>query len=197
MNSRRTMHTASTPTTAMRLYYTAVHRFDPECAGERWRDYIAWSGLEHLKEVISLDSLLCPNFFESPTIEDWEYNVQEDNKLHLFHDLDYVVRRTIGRRCMQALGVIQAPTAAELAEVRDPRLEFCGFDLVETEGGISALVNCGGFERSFSNQELNPLGLISQHERALEVQACLAAEYPDEPHAHCDVWALFRYSLGS
>lgn len=181
----------------MPLYYTAVHRFDPECAGERWRDYIAWSGLEQLREVISLDQLLCPNFFESLTIEDWEHNLQEDDKLHLFHELDYVVRRTFNHRCLHVLGVIQSPALAELDTRRDPRLELCGFDLVETDGGISALVNCGGFERSFSNQELNPLGLISDYDRAVEVRECLAAEYPDEPHAQCDVWAIYRYSLGS
>lgn len=181
----------------MPLYYTAVHRFNPECAGDRWRDYLAWSGLPQLREVISLDQLLCPNFFESPTIEDWEYNVQEDNKLHLFHNLDYVVRRTLSQRCVQVLGVIQSPTADELASTHDPRIEFCGFDLVEIDGGISALVNCGGFERSFSNQELNELGLIRDFQRAIEIQQCLAAEYPDEPHAQCDTWAIYRYALGS
>ncbi len=182
----------------MPLYHTAVHRFDPECAGERWRDYIAWSGLEQLREVVSLDQLLCPNFFESLTTEDWEYNVHEDFKTDLFHNLEHVLRRAAARRCFQVLGVMQSPSAVEVAEMRDPRFEFCGFDLLEAEaGGISALVNCGGFERSFSNQELNPLGLIGDHERALEIQACLAAEYPDEPHARCDVWAIYRYSLGS
>jgi len=197
MNSRRTMQAASTPAIAMPLYYTAVHRFNPECAGERWRDYLAWAGLEQIQEVVSLDQLLCPSFFNTPTDEDWNYNVQEDFKLHLFHDLDYVLRKTAGRSCQQVLAVWQSPSTVELEAFRDPRWQFCGFDLLEQYCDVSALVNCGGFERSFSNQELNSLGLISQHERALEIQACLAAEYPDEPHAQCDVWAIYRYSLGS
>lgn len=182
----------------MPLYYTAVHRFDAECAGERWRDYIAWSGLVQLVEIVSLDQLLCPNFFESLSVEDWEFNVQQDYKTDTFHSLDYVLRRTAGKRCFQTLGIIQSPEPAELAEMRDPRFEFCGFDLLEAEvGGISALVNCGGFEKSFSNRELNSRGLLADHARALDVQASLAHEYPDEPHARCDVWALYRYALGS
>ena len=182
----------------MPLYYTAVHRFSPDCAGDRWRDYIAWSGLEQIEEVVSLDQLLCPNFFESRTIEDWEHNVQEDYKTDLFHDLDYVLRKTVGRRCHHVLAVMQNPSESDLAAMQDPRFELCGFDLLEAEvGGISALVNCGGFEKSFSNRELNARGLLNDRARAVEVQASLIDEYPHEPHAHCDIWALYRYAWGS
>lgn len=176
----------------MPLYYTAVHRFSPDCAGDRWRDYLAWTDLEQLEEVISLDQLLCPNFFESPSGEDWDYNVHEANKLHLFHDLDYVLRKTAEHKCVQVVGVIHAPTPGELATTHDPRLQFCGFDLVETDGVISALVNCGGFELSFSNRDLNAWGLLDSYQRTLEVKASLVYEYPDEHHARCDVWALYR-----
>jgi hypothetical protein len=181
----------------MPLYYTAVHRFDSACAGDRWRDYIAWSGLEQLCEVVSLDQLLCPNFFESPTIEDLEHSLQEEDKLHLFRELEYVLRRTRGQRCFQVLGVIPSPAATELRIAHDPRLELCGFDLLDGDGASSALVNCSGFERSFSNQELNSVGLISEFERAVEVRDCLSAEHPHEPRAQCNVWAIYRYMPGS
>lgn len=181
----------------MPLYYTAVHRFDPECAGQRWRDYVEWSGLEQLEEVVSLDQLLCPTFFHTLTDEDWNYNVQADFKLHFFDDLDYVLRKAAGKPCQQVLAVWQSPSAAELEAFCDPCWQFCGFDLLDQYCDVSALVNCGGFERSFSNQELNLRGLLGDYQRALEVQACLAAEYPEETHAHCDVWALYRYVMGS
>ena len=43
--------------------FTAVERFDPSC-DERWQGYIEWSGLGQLQEVVSLDGILCPNFFD-------------------------------------------------------------------------------------------------------------------------------------
>jgi len=54
----------------MPVIYSAVKRFDPAC-GERWREYIDWSGLTQLREVVSLDGLLCPTVIEELTDEDW------------------------------------------------------------------------------------------------------------------------------
>ena len=51
--------------------------------------------------------------------------------------------------------------------------EFLGYDLVETETATSALTNCGGFPKAFSNNELNSKGLLNSHSRAIEVQADL------------------------
>ncbi len=44
----------------MPAIYSAVKRFDPAC-GESWTNFIEWCGLTQLREVISLDSILCPS----------------------------------------------------------------------------------------------------------------------------------------
>ena len=87
----------------MPVVYTAVQRFDPAC-GERWHEFIEWSGLKQLREVVSLDLILCPTAFGELTDEDWRHNVQEDFKITLFHDLDHVLRRVAGGGPLQRPG---------------------------------------------------------------------------------------------
>jgi hypothetical protein len=41
---------------------------------------------------------------------------------------------------------MQNPSDDEVRSFSDPRFVFRGFDLVELKTGISALVNCGGFD---------------------------------------------------
>ncbi len=179
----------------MPVVYTAVKRFDPAC-GERWQGFIEWSGLKQLREVVSLDLLLCPTVFGELTAEDWLHNVQEDFKITLFHDLDHVLRRAAGDDRVNVLTLMQDPTEDEVRSFGDPRFALRGFDLVELQTGISALVNCGGFDRAFAPTELSDCGLLADHSRALAVQERLRAEYPDEPHADCDVWAVWQMTTG-
>lgn len=175
----------------MSLLYTAVKRFDPAC-GESWTKYIAWSGLSHLREVISLDGILCPSMFRDLTAEDWQHNVQEDFKTSLFLDLEYVVRRVAEMESVNLLAIMQEPTADQLRQAVDPRLVFRGFDLLDRHGDISALLNCGGFPRAFAGSELSECGLLVDLDHAKRVQQLLRAEYPSEPHADCDLWAIWQ-----
>ena len=173
----------------MPVVYTAVQRFDPAC-GERWHKFIEWSGLKQLREVISLDLLLCPTVFKELTAEDWRHNVQEDFKITLFHNLGHVLRRVAGDDRANVLALMQNPTEEGVRSFDDARFAFRGFDLVELQTGISALVNCGGFDRAFAPTELSDCGLLADHARALAVQSRLRAEYPDEPHVDCYLWAI-------
>ena len=174
----------------MQVVYSAVERFDPFC-GQRWRDFIAWSGLTQLREVVSLDSILCPSIIQDLTDEDWQHNVQEDFKITLFHDLDYLVRRVGEEEQVNILALLQNPTEKEVHSFSDRRFEFRGFDLVELQTGISALLNCGGFDRAFSPADLSECGLLTDQAQALGVQKRLREDYPDEPHADCDLWAVW------
>ena len=70
--------------------------------------------------------------------------------------------------------------------------EFIGYDLVDKDSSISALTNCGGFPKAFSNGELSEKGLFRTHERSREVQEALRQQYPTEHHADCHLWAIFR-----
>jgi hypothetical protein len=83
---------------------------------------------------------------------------------------------------------IQLPHASSVAN-----FQFLGYDLVETgSADTSALSNCGGYPDVFSNSELSELGLLTTFDRAREVQKTLRASHPEEPHANCDLWAIFR-----
>jgi len=84
------------------------------------------------------------------------------------------------------------PEAHDLIAFADPRFVFRGFDLIETEGSISALSNCGGFSKAFSTTDLSEYGLLADHGEALDVQQLLLSDYPDEHHAVCDVWAIWQ-----
>jgi hypothetical protein len=178
----------------MTIVYSAVTRFDPDC-GEEWEKFIEWSGLTQLREVISLDGLLCPTVFQELTEEDWQHNVHADYKTHLFRDLDYLLHKVSEDKRMNLLAVMQEPTATDLHSFVDPHFVFRGCDLIETEGSVSALVNCGGFDKAFSNTDLSEYGLLTDHAKALSVQQLLRNEYPDEHHAECDVWAIWQKML--
>jgi hypothetical protein len=176
----------------MSVLYTAVERFDAT-AGERWTKFVAWSGLSQLREVISLDGILCPNFFLGRlSDQDWRHNIDEDFKIHFFRDLDYVLARVGDNMRVNVLAVVQSPPGSGLDSFSDPRFVFRGFDLLEVNGGdISALLNCGGFPKAFANTELSDCGLLTNHERTMSVQHVLRQEYPDEHHADCDIWTIW------
>ena len=158
-----------------------------------WIKFVSWSGLTQLKEVISLDSMLCPNVFPNLTTEDWNFNVQEDYKTSFFHNLDYVLTKVAGDKQVNVLALLQNPAEADVDSFNDLRFRFRGFDLLESDtGGISALVNCGGFAKAFYPTDLSVCGLLTDYGKALEVQRLLKTEYPDEHHADCDVWATWQ-----
>ncbi len=175
----------------MPIVYSAAERFDAS-SGDSWSRYINWSGLTQLREVISLDGCLCPSIFQELVDEDWKYNVHEDFKLHLFLDLDYVLRRVKGTERVNVLALIENPTSQDVATLSVPSFAFRGFDLVDVQGTISALVNCGGFPAAFSNSELSECGLMTDYQRAKDVQQALREHYPSEPHAMCNLWAVWQ-----
>lgn len=173
--------------------FVARRRFSPD-AGERWRQYVAWSRLTQLREVVSLDGMLCPAMPEELVPEDWKHNVHADYQTTHFRTLDYLRRRLAGVSGINFLAILREPSSAELAGVALPQFVFVGFDLLDVHGDVSALTNCGGFDEVFAPEELNPLGLLSERARAGAVRRGLRTTYPDQQHAVCDVWALWRWA---
>ena len=155
----------------MPVIYSAVKRFDPAC-GESWTKFIEWSRLTQLREVVSLDCILCPSVIviDALTAEDWQHNVNENFKCHLFHDLEYLLGKLAGTNRVNVLAMMQNPTAADLGSFADRQFLFRGFDLVELQTGISALVNCGGFPKAFAPTDLSDCGLLFDHAKALSAQ---------------------------
>jgi hypothetical protein len=176
----------------MTPWFIATERFGPE-DGDKWRDYIAWSGLTQLKEVISLDGILCPTLLPVIKAEYWPHIVQEDFMLNYFLDFDFLMSEVASVPGKNVLCVFRNPIACpKPPPVAD--FEFLGYDLVDVYNGNSALSNCRGFPEVFSNSELSEYGLLPELERANEVRASLRARYPEEHHTNCHVWAIFRAS---
>jgi hypothetical protein len=173
----------------MAPWFIAAERFDPSDA--RWGKYIAWSGLEQLDEVVSLDGTLCPTVLPNIKPANWDHIVNENLMLNFFTDLDYLRNETAEIRRKNILCVFRNPGDHPSSQVPEG-FEFVGYDLVDKDASISALTNCGGFPQAFSNAELSEKGLLRNHERGLEVQETLRQQYPNEHHADCHLWAIFR-----
>jgi hypothetical protein len=175
----------------MDIGFTAIKRFGPK-DGEAWDKYVQWSGLTQLIEVISLDHTLCPNFFRDHEIVDADWtNLKYEGKVDIYRDPDYL-RDRIGTNCSnyRIIAVAKNPLVPE--GFSDSHFEFVGYDLIEDYTTISALTNCGGFPDVFRNEELSEFGLITNYERAVEVQRLLREYHPEEPHAICDLYAIWR-----
>lgn len=172
-------------------WFIAVEKFGPEY-GESWQKYIEFSGLTQLKEVVSLDDILCPEIVKELSDEDWWHNAQEDYVCFFFRDLDYLLKKVANYLNINILATIREPKIDCKDCFQDKRFEFIGYDLIEVNGSTSALTNCGGFENAFKNDELSEVGLISSLKRAREVQQLMWKHYPENPHANCDIWAIWK-----
>jgi len=172
-------------------WYIAVESFDPSW-GDNWAGYFRGARLTQLVEVITLDCGLCPHLTHDLRPEDWQHNVHEDYATCFFHDLDYLLKRVAGIEKVNILAAVRNPSQECSHAFSDPRFVFKGYDLIDVEGATSALTNCGGFPLAFRNDELSNCGLIVPFARAKEVQSALRQNYPDEHHADCDVWALWK-----
>ena len=174
----------------MTPWFVATEKFNKSSAS--WAKYIAWSGLKQLDEVVSLDSILCPTVLPDIKTEYWKHIVNEDFMLHFFTDLDFLRTEVSAIARKNLLCVFRNPAAHPAASQVPEGFEFIGYDLLEKDAGVSALTNCGGFPNAFSNGELSEKGLLTGYERSRTVQDSLIWEYPDEHHADCHLWAVFR-----
>lgn len=171
--------------------FIATERFDPS-DGEKWQRYCDWAGIHDLVEVVSLDAILCQPLISELHEEDWRHNVKEDHCLNYFHDLDYLTRRTRDIPRKNVLGLYRNPERHIAVPPGPGDFTFVGYDLIEEQTQISALTNCGGFPDVFRNDELNRFGLLDRFDRACDVRRLLAQSHPDEAHAQCELYALWR-----
>jgi hypothetical protein len=175
----------------MQPWYIATEMFTSR-EGEAWSKYVNWSGLSQLDEVVSLDPMLCPTILPEIRNEYWPYIVNEDFMLNFFTDLEFLLTQVAGRTERNLLCVFRNPPTHPSPRPELEHFEFLGYDLVDVQGSASALSNCGGFPDAFDNRELSSKGLLGSHVRALQVQSELRARHPEESHANCHVWAIYR-----
>jgi len=173
----------------MKPWFIATEPFDHR-DGARWRKYIEWSGLIQLAELLSLDPILCPPVLRELKDEYWPHIVNEDFMLAFFLEADFLRRQVAHIQRKNFLCVFRNPL--ELPTAPNIGFEFAGYDLVDVEHSASALTNCGGFPDVFSNTEISAAGLLTNFERAVEIQKSLRQRHPEERHAECHLWAIFR-----
>jgi hypothetical protein len=171
--------------------YIAVRKFGPS-QGPQWGEYIAWSGLTQLDEVVTLDGMICPVILQETKASYWDHIVNEDGLLNFFTDLDFLMQELGSPANVNILAVLRNPTEAAVKEGMGERFRFVGYELLDQDHSVSALCNCGGFPDVFANAELSTKGLLESYSRAREVQRDLKERYPGERHADCNVWAIFR-----
>ena len=182
----------------VKLGFMIVERFGTR-DGDNWSNYVAWSALTHLAEVVGLDSSLCPCLLKSYEVEDWNHLAFTEQLFGCFDDLAYALRRHASEfdpLRHHVLAVAREPTEGEVREVSLENFRFMGFELVEEATATSALTNCGGFEGAFSASDLSGCGLVPTASRAYEIRGALEALFPEEDHAHCAVWAVWRREPG-
>lgn len=173
------------------FWFIAVERFGP-VDEERWHSYVNWAKLPQLREVVSLDALLCPTVINELIEEDWQHNIHEHFRTHFFRDLEYLVFRINNLKDATILAVVLEPQTDVKYALNDSRFAFHGYDLIEEGSGVSAINNCGGFENAFENKDVSEVGLIEDYELARNIQKRLLELYPEEIHADCDLWAIWR-----
>jgi hypothetical protein len=170
--------------------YIATERFDPTDE-EKWRKYFDWAKIPALTKIVGLDSMLCPHIPQEMSDEDWKHVVNEDFRLDYFLQLDYLLTRVRDKQRRNILGLYRNPAIHIADAPPGGDFTFMGYDLIEEQTQISALNNCGGFPDVFQNDELNNCGLILSFERANKVKRLLAEKHPKEPHAQCELYAIW------
>jgi hypothetical protein len=172
-------------------WYIATESFSPR-SSDAWQTFVDWSGLIQLDEVVSLDPMLCPAVLAEIKPEYWPHIVNEDFMLQFFVDLGFLRAQVVDMQDVNLLCVYRNPSEQPGPPPSDVTFEFLGYDLVDVQNSASALTNCGGFPGVFDGRELSSKGLLTTLARAVQVQSQLRQQYPDETHADCHVWAIFR-----
>ncbi|WP_299381849.1 hypothetical protein [uncultured Lacinutrix sp.] len=177
------------------IYYTALCTYDSENKeGFSWNDYIDWSELKHLKELVSLDGNLNSLAFslDIDAAEEWNYFITDhDMVMFYFSSLDYVLSKTDHLERFNLLAIIKEPGKEKANLNKD--YNFIGYDLIEIGGNTSALTNCGGFDETFLPNDLNSYGLVSDYDSAKQIREALPINNPDEPHVNCYLYEVWRH----
>lgn len=171
----------------MNIGFVALETFIPT------NKYLEWSKLFQVEEVVSLDSSLCPRIIKDLDEDDRGYQQEHwGTYCDIINNLDWLLHKTRNVEDKQILAVVKEPESDCSVAIHLEGFQFCGYDLVEDFTRISALTNCGGFDKVFSACEISRYGLIEAFERAKEIQLQLQLHYPDEEHANCTLWAIWK-----
>lgn len=176
----------------MTFLHTARGTFDKTYDKDEtsWDEYIEWSKLTHLTELVSLDGILNGNLVEPDydNPDDWDCihtveHMVERYQTGFFTTLDFVLKRSKPRNKFNLLTVVFEPKQ-DCKDIKIEGYEFIGYELLDQDFGNSALTNCGSFDETFLPTDLNDKGLIDDFAKAYDIKKRLLENNPDEHHAH-------------
>jgi hypothetical protein len=172
--------------------FTACRKFGPQFR-ESWSRYIEWSGFRHINELVSTDSILCPSLIDSLIDADWEFNIHEDNRVFFFRDYEYLKRRINYDSSRQNLLAISERPAFAPEPIEG--FAFCGYDILDSDGSISVLTNCGAFPSIYTADDLNQFGLITDLDRVTQIAELIRDTNASDHHCcDCRVLGIARYA---
>ncbi|URZ08615.1 hypothetical protein [Clostridium felsineum] len=146
-----------------------------------------------MKEIISLDCDLCPSIVKDRDIESKYRCFQQYGFYYdILNNLNVLLKNVDNREEKQILAVVRKPKYDCSNVLLDKRFKFYGYDLIEDSTRISALTNCGRFDKAFSSNDISEFGLIKEYKKAKEIQSLLLENYPDEEHVDCVLWVIWR-----
>ncbi len=117
---------------------------------------MAWSGLTHLQEVISLDRLLNGSTFkpDNNSQDDWGFIITDGGYITNFYTSPaFVLDKVEGQLCFNFIAAVKEPDEQKNT-VLGADFEFVGYELLDKEYGISVLTNCGGFDEIFQPKDI-------------------------------------------
>ena len=192
----------------MKPYFIVTETFDPDW-GDQWKDYLSWSKIDHLKEVVSLDKQLCPfisdirnediendsKYFSDPLAfldEDVLANNKKYRNPFLFTESDKLYAKAKEYKKKNILCIFKDPQSQPIAPSHKPPFKFLGYDILDKYEGNSILTNGGGYPNVFENAELTPHGLVETYNRAFEIRTKLQVVNRSANGIESTIWAIFR-----
>lgn len=92
----------------MTPWFIATRPFAPD-EGERWNEFIKWSGLTQLQAVVSLDGVLCPTLLPDVKDDYWPHVVNEGFMLGYFLDFEFLMKQMEGIERKNVLCLFRNP----------------------------------------------------------------------------------------
>ena len=177
------------------IYFTALKTYDSDNKnGFSWNEYLEWTKLFHLEELVSLDGNLNKLVFipDLNAPEEWGHIITDQGMvMFFFNSLEYVLDKVKDLDFFNLLAIIKEPN--EVKADLDDTFDFIGYDLIEIGGDTSALTNGGGFDDTFLPADLNKYGLISKFDKAKRILKELPLNNPDQHHIDCYLYEVWRH----
>jgi hypothetical protein len=175
----------------MQIGYIAVKKLDQD-SSIAWKSFLKESQLTFVKDVVTLDSELCPSIVQKLSEEDWKHKAHEFVAHDIFSDLVYLEKRVSHENDVQILAILPNPTPADVGRFSNPGFDFLGYELIDIETMVDPILNCSSFRDLIPTSNLNQNALISSYDRGNELQKELLKRFPNNLHSDAVLFAIWR-----